>query len=379
MFDAIDRRNTHAIKVERYKDRDVIPMWVADMDLATAPPVQQVLEHRVKHPVYGYAHPWQSLNQAVVDWCAVEYEWTIETDWIVWMPGVVPSFNLAIAAFGRQGRVIVQEPNYPPLRAAPGLRHCTPVRLPIQFRGKRWFWDWEHLERELAHPDCHLMVLSNPMNPHGTVLTEADVQRLGEMCIDHRVLLCSDEIHCDLVLDTGIVHCPASRPDVLKTNSLTLMAASKTFNIAGLACSFAVIPDSQLRQTFRDAGADLIPEPNILGYAAAEAAFRSGKPWLSELRAHLRRNRARVSAVINTLPGLSYRPQGATFLAWIESDLPAGEAMSHFVKAGVMPSDGMDFGDPTAVRLNFGTDADTLEQAMRRLERYWRQNMPSSS
>ncbi|GGX64838.1 MalY/PatB family protein [Saccharospirillum salsuginis] len=379
MFDAIDRQNTHAIKIDRYRDQDVIPLWVADMDLATAPVVQQALNNRMAHPVYGYTHPWPELNRAVVDWCAREYDWAIEPDWIVWLPGVVPSFNLAIQAFASGGRVIVQEPNYPPLRHAPAHRGAVPVRLPVVFDGERWIWDWAHLESELADPNCHLMILCNPMNPHGTVLTADDLERLGALCEQHEVVLCSDEIHCDLRLDPECQHVPAGRVPTLSANSLTLMAASKTFNVAGLGCSFAIIPDADLRLRFQAVGRDLVPHPNFLGYCAAEAAFRDGKDWLVALRGHLRANREHVAQVFNSLPGLRYRPQPATFLAWIESDLEVGAAMRHFVKAGLMPSDGKEFGDPTAVRLNFGTDRSTLERALTQLEAYWRQKMPSSS
>lgn len=376
MFKAVDRRHTHAIKIDRYRDKAVLPMWVADMDLATAPPVQQALQQRIGHPVHGYTHPWPELNQAVADWCANEYGWSIQTDWILWLPGVVPSFNLAIQAFARGGRVIVQEPNYPPLRAAAEARGCTPVRLAVRFDGERWIWDWEQLAAELAEPDCHLMILCNPMNPHGTVLGRDDLERLADLCRRHQVLLCSDEIHCDLRLDGG-QHCPAGAIDSLREHSLTLMAASKTFNVAGLGCSFVIVPSAELRARFQRAGRDLVPHPSYPGYFAAEAAFTQGKPWLEALREHLRGNRDRLAEVINALPGLRYRPQPATFLAWIETDLAPGEALRHFAAAGVMPNDGADFGDPKAVRLNFGTDKDTLETALRRLQDYWRQKTPS--
>lgn len=379
MFDFIDRHNTHAIKLEKYRDQNLLPMWVADMDLATAPCVSEALRSRMKHPVYGYTHPWPSLNQSVVNWCQQEYDWSIDADWIVWMPGVVPSFNLAIQAFARGGRVITQEPNYPPLRGAAKLRGCTPVALPVRFNGATWQWDWQQLEQELAHPDCHLIITCNPMNPHGTVLSPADMARLGELCEQHQVVLCSDEIHCDLRLDASGIHTPAGRVGTLASRSLTLMAASKTFNVAGLGCSFAIIPDNALRQHFRHCGHDLVPHPNFLGYFAAEAAFTQGRPWLSDLLGHLRANQQRVAEVINTLPGLHYRPQAATFLAWIESDLGPGEALRCFNEAGIMPSDGKDFGDPNAVRLNFGTDRATLEQALTQLSDYWRQNRPELS
>ncbi|MHA7880801.1 MAG: MalY/PatB family protein [Saccharospirillum sp.] len=379
MFDFTDRRNTHAIKWEKYRSQGLLPMWVADMDLATAPCVAQALQQRIDHPVYGYTHPWPGLNQSVVHWCQQEYDWPIDPDWIVWMPGVVPSFNLAIAAFAQGGRVITQEPNYPPLRSAAKLRGCKPVALPVHYNGHTWQWDWQQLEAELAHPDCHLIITCNPMNPHGTVLSAADMDRLGALCEQHQVVLCSDEIHCDLRLDPDSQHTPAGRVGNLQARSITLMAASKTFNIAGLGCSFAIIPDNALRQHFRQCGQDLVPHPNFLGYIAAEAAFTEGRPWLTDLLCHLRRNQARVAKAINALSGLTYRPQAATFLAWIESDFGPGETLRYCNEAGIMPSDGQDFGDARAVRLNFGTDTATLDRALTQLHDYWRQNTPDVS
>ncbi len=155
------------------------------------------------------------------------------------------------------------------------------------------------------------------------------------------------------------------------------MAASKTFNVAGLGCAYGIIPDERLRQGIRSAGLGLVPEPNALGYVATEAAYRDGHEWLLQLRRHLRANRDRVAEAINALPGLCYRPQPATFLAWVESELPAGAAMQHCLNAGLFPSDGKDFGNDRAFRINFGTDRATLDRALTRLTDYWRQNTPS--
>lgn len=377
-FDTIDRRDTHAIKHELYRDKPVLPMWVADMDLASPPCVQEVLQTRATHPVYGYTHPWPGLNQAVVNWCQHQYQWAIDPTWIVWLPGVVPSFNLVIDAFARGGRVLVQEPNYPPLRKAAALRGATAVKLPVSTAAPSG-WDWSIVEQELAHPDCHLMVLCNPMNPHGLVLGQNELQRLATLCRQHQVMLCSDEIHCDLILEPDMRHCPAgSLPDIAE-QSITLMAASKTFNVAGLGCSFAIIPNGDVRRALQNAGQDLMPHPNFMGLLATEAAFSDGHDWLVALLAHLRANRDRVASVISELEGLRYAPAPATFLAWIESDLAPGEAMTRFTEAGIMPSNGKDFGDPSSVRLNFGTGRTTLDQALERLQAYWRQNSPSSS
>lgn len=377
-FDTIDRHHTHAIKHELYRNQPVLPMWVADMDLASPPCVQDALQSRSAHPVYGYTHPWPGLNNAVVNWCQQQYQWAIDPSWIVWLPGVVPSFNLAIDAFARGGRVLVQEPNYPPLRKAAAFRGATVIKLAVTTSNPAG-WDWSTLEQELAHPDCHLMILCNPMNPHGLMLGQNELQRLAALCREHQVLLCSDEIHCDLILESALRHCPAgSLPDIAD-HSITLMAASKTFNVAGLGCSFAIIPNGDLRRQLQSNGQDLMPHPNVMGLLAAEAAFNDGLDWLLALRAHLKSNRDQVASVIGELDGLRYLPAPATFLAWVESDLAPGEAMTRFTEAGIMPSDGKDFGDPYSVRLNFGTGRETLDQALEQLQSYWRQNRPNSS
>lgn len=377
-FDTIDRSDTHAIKHELYRSQPVLPMWVADMDLASPPCVTEALQSRAAHPVYGYSHPWPGLNEAVVNWCQRQYQWAIDPSWIVWLPGVVPSFNLVIDAFARGGRVLVQEPNYPPLRKAAELRGATAVTLPMSARSPAG-WDWATLEQALADPDCHLMILCNPMNPQGLMLGHRELQRLAELCREHQVMLCSDEIHCDLILAPGARHYPAgSLPDIAD-QSITLMAASKTFNVAGLGCSFAIIPNGDLRRKLQSKGQDVMPHPNFMGLLATEAAFSHGHDWLMALQAHLKANRDRVATVIGELDGLNYEPAPATFLAWIESDLAPGEAMARFNEAGIMPSDGKDFGDPRSVRLNFGTGRDTLDLALDRLQTYWRQNRHSSS
>lgn len=377
-FATIDRSDTHAIKHELYRSQPVLPMWVADMDLASPPCVTEALQSRAAHPVYGYSHPWPGLNQAVVNWCQRQYDWAIDPSWIVWLPGVVPSFNLAIDAFSRGGRVLVQEPNYPPLRKAAELRGATAVKLPVSTRSPS-VWDWAALEQALADPDCHLMILCNPMNPQGMMLSHDELHRLAELCREHQVILCSDEIHCDLVLEPGARHCPAGSLPNIADHSITLMAASKTFNVAGLGCSFAIIPNGDLRRRLQSKGQDLMPHPNFMGLVATEAAFNEGYDWLMALQGHLKANRDRVAAVIAELDGLNYVPAPATFLAWIESDLAPGEAMTRFNEAGIMPSDGKDFGDPRSVRLNFGTGRETLDLALARLDTYWRQNRHSSS
>lgn len=372
MFETVNRDQTHAIKWEMYRNRNLLPMWVADMDLAAPQAITEALIGRAGHPVYGYSHPWTSLNEAVVTWCQQQYDWAIDASWIVWMPGVVPSFNLAVDLFGHQGRVVIQSPNYPPMLAAPGKQGCQAVPLPVQWREERWQWDWSQLEQELAHPDCHLFILCNPMNPHGAMLSSEELERIAGLCRDHQVLLCSDEIHCDLVLD-GTRHTPAGSLDTLADNSVTLMAASKTFNVAGLGCSIAIIPDRKLRQRWQQRMSDLVPHPNFMGMIATETAFAQCSDWHQALLQHLKGNRDYLAEHLNTLTGLRYRPQPATFLAWIESTTPGQPLDREFIGAGIMPSEGKHFAAPDDVRLNFGTGFDRITRTIELLQAHWRQ------
>lgn len=373
MFDTINRDQTHAIKWERYRAKNLLPMWVADMDIASPEPITRALTERVSHPVYGYTHPWSSLNESVVRWCEQQYGWTIDDQWLVWMPGVVPSFNLAVDLFGQGGRVIIQTPNYPPMLQAPEKQGCEAVCLPVTWQNDQWQWDWATLETELSHPDCHLFILCNPMNPQGAVLSRAELERLGQLCRQYEVLLCSDEIHCDLILE-GTPHTPSASLECLADNCITLMAASKTFNVAGLGCSFAIIPDAELRRRWQARMSDLIPYPDFLGMIATETAFTECADWHRGLLRHLKHNRDFLADSLNALPGMIYRPQPATFLAWIDSTEIDRPLDKRFIEAGIMPSEGKYFGEPNSVRLNFGTGSDLVHQAVDMLTRHARQN-----
>jgi len=375
MFNTVNRDNTNAIKWERYRDKNLLPMWVADMDIAAPEAIQDALVRRAKHPIYGYTHPWDSLNNSVVGWCQRQYQWTIDASWIVWMPGVVPSFNLACDVFGKKGRVLVQTPNYPPMLQAAKRQGAETVLLPVEWVAEKWQINWEVLEQEMAHPDCHLFLLCNPMNPNGAVLDSTDLNRISTLCQQHEVFLCSDEIHCDLIID-DIAHTPASSVSGLEDNSVTLMAASKTFNVAGLGCSFAIIPNSKVRKAWQDRMTDLVPYPNFMGLIAAEVAFSECDAWHKNLLIHLSNNRTIINKAINSLDGITYRPQPATFLAWIESTKTDLSLDKHFIKAGIMPSEGVFFGQQHNTRLNFGTGTETVEKSMQLLTDYWRQNTP---
>lgn len=321
----------------------------------------------------GYTLPaqHQPANDAIVRWLRDKHDWAIESDWIVWTPGVVPAFNVAIKAYCEDGdKVLVQTPNYPPLLAAPALNNTQRVDIPTVLQDGRWTLDLDALAKEAADPRCKLMILCNPMNPVGSVMTQQEVDAIAAICEQHNVKLCSDEIHCDLILNEQVKHIPAGRVAALQDRSITLMAASKTFNVAGLGTSFAIIPDASLRRKFTQAAAGIVPWANIMGLEATRAAFTEGDEWLAEQIAYLRENRDYLVSRINDIDGLSVVSADATFLAWIDgSGLGVTDVQQWCESKGIGPSPGKDFGAPQFFRINFGCSRAMLTEILDRLSK----------
>ena len=234
----------------------------------------------------------------------------------------------------------------------------------------RWTLDLDALAKEAADPRCKLMILCNPMNPVGSVMTQQEVDAIAAICEQHNVKLCSDEIHCDLILNEQVKHIPAGRVAALQDRSITLMAASKTFNVAGLGTSFAIIPDASLRRKFTQAAAGIVPWANIMGLEATRAAFTEGDEWLAEQIAYLRENRDYLVSRINDIDGLSVVSADATFLAWIDgSGLGVADVQQWCESKGVGPSPGKDFGAPQFFRINFGCSRAMLTEILDRLSK----------
>jgi cystathionine beta-lyase len=368
-FDAvIDRRNTDSLKWDRYRGRDVIPMWVADMDFRAPQPILEALHGRVEHGVFGYALPPRELVQVVVERMEQKYRWKIEPSWIVWLPGVVPALNIVCRAFGNDGDdVLTFTPVYPPFLSAPPLSRKRLRTVPLRREGNLYTFDLERFEEEIS-PRSGILLLCNPHNPVGRRYEAEEIRRVAEICVAHDIVLCSDEVHCDLVLDGG-PHTPAATLDPkISARTITLMAPSKTFNIPGLNCAFAVIENKELRARFNEAREGIVPGVNALGYAACLAAYRDCEPWRLALIDYLRGNRDIVRKFIGEIPGLSMDDVQATYLAWIDATgLNMRNAARHFEGFGVAMSDGADFGGPGCVRLNFGCPRQTLLQGLGRL------------
>ena len=365
----IERRGTGAAKWVRYRGREIIPMWVADMDFRSPPAVIAALKDRTEHGIFGYTYAPVELAPVVQDVLAREWGWAIEPDWIVWLPGLVSGINVTCRAIGVPGdAVLTTVPIYPPFLTAPGNMDRTLVTVPLARDGDRWEMDFERIEAAIT-PNTRLMLLCSPHNPCGRVWSRRELTTLAEICLKHAIIICSDEIHNQLLLEPGCQHIPTAvlNPEIA-AQTITLMAPSKTYNIAGLGCSFAVIPDEKLRANFNAAQAGIVPHVNALGYTAALAAYREGEPWRQALLDYLRENRDLVMEAVAQMDGLATTPVEATYLAWIDARA-AGLAnpARFFEDAGVGLSDGAQFAGEGYLRLNFGCPRVLLIEALERM------------
>ncbi|MFT2089888.1 MalY/PatB family protein [Paraglaciecola sp. 2405UD69-4] len=364
----IDRSPSYAYKWEKYKGRDILPMWIADTEFRCAQPIIDTLHERTEHGLMGYTLPAHhaDANAAVVSWMAQQYDWDISEEWIVWTPGVVPAFNVVCKAFCEPGdKVMMQTPNYPPLLAAPKLHGLERVEIGTVAINDRWTIDFEELEKQAADPKCKLFIVCNPMNPVGSVLSAQELARISEICVQNNVMLCSDEIHCDIILDETAKHIPAGKVEAFGGKAITLMAASKTFNVAGLGTSFAIIEDAKIRKSFNQAAQGIVPWVNVMGLSATQAAFTECEDWRQDLLTYLRGNRDYLAAEIAKIDGLKLLTPQATFLAWIDaSGLGVDNPQKYFEDKGIGPSPGIDFGDKNFVRINFGCPRSQLEKAI---------------
>lgn len=366
----IDRSNSTSAKWEKYRGRDILPMWVADTDFAVLPEIQQALHRRAEHPVFGYGHTPEHLTAVLVERMARLYDWEIDADWLVFLPGIVGALFLACRATGGAGDE-VYSPGiiYPPFNKAPQMNAQTVRSMPMCMRDQRMVIDLDWLEQQPARPG-QLLLFCNPQNPGGAIYREDELRRLVEIVERQELLLCSDEIHCDLILDQDKKHIPiASLGADIERRSITLMAPSKTFNLAGLGCAFAIVPDAKLRSQMK-VSPYIVPHVNVMGLAAAEAAYELGDEWVRQQCEYLAGNRDYLLTEIDRIPGLKLGPIEATYLAWIDvSELGLEDPMAFFEDAGVGMSPGRDFGDNQYMRLNFGCPRSRVEQAVERIRK----------
>lgn len=367
--DVVDRSGTGSHKWDKYGGRDVIPLWVADSDFRAAPAVIDALEARVAHGVFGYTHVTPELEQVVCGYLRRCYDWVVRPEWLVWIPGVVPALNVLSRAIGRQGdQVVTFTPVYPPLMSAPVLAGRELIKVPLALLNGRYELDLDALETSIT-PRTKLLLLCSPHNPVGRVWSRDELSDLMQIAKRHDLVVGSDDIHAGLILDEDKRHIPvATLSEDAAARTVTLMSPSKTFNIAGLGCSFAVISDPLLREAVCRVMQGIMPFVNLFGYTAALAAYRDGEEWLEAQLEYLRRNRDLVEREIRAMPGLEMFRVEATYLAWIDARaLGVENPVRFFEEAGVGLSDGAEFDAPGFLRLNFGCSRTLLQEALARM------------
>lgn len=388
-FDQItERRNTNSAKWDRMKQLfgrdDLIPMWVADMDFPCPEPVVRAIKERAAHPVYGYSVPPDSLYEAIIDWTWRRYGWAVKREWIVFTAGVVNGLYSVIRAFTHPGdEIVLQPPVYYPFFGSVRNTGCQVVSNGLILAGGRYEIDFDGLEdlfRTVStfpgrHPRIKALVLCSPHNPVGRVWTRDELGRLAEICLHNRCVLISDEIHCDLLFEGARHTATATLSPEVEQGTVTLMAASKTFNLAGLATSFIIVPNDDWRRQIVQCRAGS-SSGNLFGYAALDAAFRHGDEYLAQLREYLNGNLAYFAGrLAEEMPELKLITPEGTYLAWVDIralGLGARE-LGGFIRneARLALDDGYAFGPGGEgfMRFNLACPRQLIEEGLDRLGR----------
>jgi cystathionine beta-lyase len=368
-FDKIvDRKSTNSYKWDKYPE-DVLPLWVADMDFEVAEPIKRALYKIVEHGVIGYSRTPDELVEVVLRRMKERHNWEIQKDWIVWLPGLVPGLHTSARCISDDYiSVMTSSPVYRPFLESAEIGNRRLQDIPFIWQNDRWEMDFEEM-RKSVNPSTKLYMLCNPHNPNGRVFSKQELEELADFCVENDLVLCSDEIHCDLILDESKQHISiASLNKEIEARSITLLAPSKTFNIAGLGCSLAIIPDKTLRNKFEKTKYGMMPMLSSFAMDAALAAYKDSEAWRLELLKYLRANQAYLLKEINAIEGLKMEPLEATYLAWISYEgTGITDFVTHLEKHGVGVQDASIFGGKGYFRLNFATQKANLEKAIKRI------------
>ncbi len=377
-----DRHDTGAEKWDRYQGRttstgkEILPFWVADMDFQSPDVVLDAIHKRTDHAVFGYTHETPGFASTLTTHLREQHNWQIDPSWVIGVPGIVTGLSITARLLSQPGDgILTLTPVYQPFLFLPKLAERRSVRVPLHadVTAQRWTIDWELLEAAMT-PDVKIFWLCHPHNPTGKVFTREELLRVADLCEKYGVTVVSDEIWDDLILD-GSNHIPfASLDHPAARRSITFVAASKTWNIAGLGCAAAIVPNKDFRHQWRQAGGGLVPMVNPLGYAASEAAWKDGDAWRQKLLDVLKYNKQYAVRAIQNIPGISCIPPQATYLLWIDcnewmASQPPDRNQPQYIceKAGIGPSNGNEFGGPGFLRLNFGCPPALLQEGLERL------------
>jgi len=376
----INRKNTKCYKwdynMEIFGKKDLLSLWVADMDFQSPKQVLNILQKRVEHGIFGYTGLTETYYNSIINWMKVSFGWEIEKDWIVTTPGIVPAINFTIQTFTeKHDKIVVQTPVYYPFFSSIKNNERTLVINELIIKRNRYEIDFTDLEDKLAD-GAKMMILCSPHNPVSRVWQRDELEQIAKLCLKHNVLLISDEIHSDLVFK-NYQHIPI--PQISKEiadNSISMFAPSKTFNVAGLSMSYVIIPNEKIRVKFQKTMRNLgLHGGNLFGIEALEAAYRYGRNWLYELMEYIEKNYLfSRQFFLEYIPKIKPVKMEGTYLLWLdcrELGLTQTELIDLFVnRAGLALNDGSSFGENGTgfMRLNLGCSRKLLEQALNQLK-----------
>ncbi len=378
----IDRSSSHCVKINRLKAvfgrDDLIPLWVADMDFLSPPAITEALVERTRHGIFGYTVPFDGYYQSIINWLKKRHDYQVTRNEITFVPGVVKGFAFAIEIFTQENdKIIIQPPVYHPFRIVPEALNRQVINNPLILEDGKYKIDFEGLKKIIAENDCKMLIFCSPHNPVGRIWNDDELKQLAEICYDNNILVISDEIHSDLILP-GFKHTPfATVSEKAKGNSITLMAPSKTFNIAGIVSSFAIIHNKELKNKYMNY---LTPreldQGTIHALVATEAAYNQGAEWLDQALEYIQKNIDFVENYLKeNIPQIKVIKSEATFLVWLDCrdlNLTQKELVNLFVnKAKLALNDGTVFGKEGEgfMRLNVGTPLSNIEKALNNLKK----------
>jgi cystathionine beta-lyase len=376
---AINRRGTNCVKWDVAKEDGVIPMWVADMDFEIAPAIKAALRQRVEHGVFGYTRVPSSYYQAVVNWFGRRHQWRIDSQWIIYTPGVVPAISAIIKALAKPGdKVLIQTPVYNCFFTSIKNNDCGIAENALIYEDGTYHIDWEDFERKTADPSVRVFLLCNPHNPAGRVWTREELERMNDICLKNSVTVIADEIHCELVMP-GYTFTPfASISESALRNSVTCNSPSKSFNIAGLQISNIICSDDSMRRRIdRAVNINEVCDVNPFGVIALQAAYNESEEWLDSLNQYIYANyQALCDFVAQHLPQLKVLKLEGTYLVWIDiraTGMTSDELTDKLLKEGkVMVNSGTMYGKPAGegfIRLNIACPRAQMNLALQRMEK----------
>lgn len=375
----IDRKHTQSIKWDHarnyFNQSDILPMWVADMDFPAPPSVVASIQQRAAHPIYGYTLRSNSYYQAFIDWTTKRHHWSINKAWLCDTPGVVAAIALSIATFTDPGdKVLIQTPVYPAFFDLINSSHRRLVESPLIRESGYYVMDFADLEAKFA-AGVRAMILCSPHNPVGRVWRKEELEKLAALCIEYNVLVISDEIWCDLVYPESSRHVPLASLSLSGLQTITCMAPSKTFNLAGLNNAITIIPDVELRERFQAAlERNKLSIGNIFGISAFETAYCHGGPWLSQVIDYISANRLYAMEKLSSISGIKVTPAEGTYLLWLDfrpTGLSHQEINRLLIERGKIGlNDGQTFGTQGTgfFRINIATPIRTLTEGVQRIK-----------